>query len=333
MVSVDLSLLAEIVLFVSLIFILNILLYKPLLEKMAQRKHQLDEKTKIIRDKMQEYDENQEFIHTTLNTTQKNALERIQTAAKNSENEKSDKINEAVEVAIAEMNQIKSVVNRRVQNVEKELRPEIGSITKKIAQTLLPMILIFFLVMFPAMASESTHEAHGENHGGGISETARTFNFIVMIAVLYVIGKKPVSNALKQRIQSISTSFRDREEKIHEIEKSLVQIHTEREHLPEIEKTIWDDAEGRVHDIQEKYHSETELQVKKIHESTEKQKLIEIDNAEFRLRKFVVEKAIEEFRSNLSEGKIELSTDAALIEDCLKKMPKMFAPAKGSTHG
>ena len=333
MVSIDFSVFAEIFLFITLIFLLNELLYKPLLSKMAQRKEQLDVKSKLILEKSKEYSENREFITSHINATQKKAMEEVQKAVMDSETEKNEKINEAVEISIAEMTQVKSVVERRAKNVEKELSSQISSITQKISQTLLPLILIFFLVILPVGASETVHEEHGgDGNHGGISETARTFNFVVMIAILYAIGKKPISNAMKNRTRSVETSFEEREQKIEEIETSLAEIYVEREHVAEIEKSILDDAENRVHVITEEAHSETALKVKKIKESTEKQKSYEIENAAFRVRKYTVEHAMDEFITAVANGKLDVSTDSALISDCLEKMPQIVMPVKGTEY-
>ena len=89
----------------------------------------------------------------------------------------------------------------------------------------LPLVLVALLLFGSAVAFSATGGGHGEGGAKGwvATDTYRVMNFAVLAIGLFLVLKKPVSQALGGRIQGIKEQLEDLEEKKRAAEAKLAE--------------------------------------------------------------------------------------------------------------
>jgi F-type H+-transporting ATPase subunit b len=180
-------------------------------------------------------------------------------------------------------------------------------------------LLIFFLFLAgTAIASSPEHGASGAKHWLN-TDWYRVMNFTVLIAALFFLLRKPVSQALNGRIEGIKTELEELEEKKKEAEKKLVQYNEQIATLEqEAEKIIaeykrqGEAARERILDATKKAAAKMEDQAKKTIEN-------EFKNAKLRLQEDILEKALTKAEA-LVKDKITSEDQDRLVDEYLDKV-------------
>jgi F0F1-type ATP synthase membrane subunit b/b' len=88
-----------------------------------------------------------------------------------------------------------------------------------------------------AVGVESAHEGGhgegggGEHEGGGISEWARAFNFLLLLGLLYALGGKKIPGLLRRRTENILAMFAGAEARRRRHEERLAEVEARRQQL------------------------------------------------------------------------------------------------------
>lgn len=191
---------------------------------------------------------------------------------------------------------------------------------KRHAVTALVLVVLLFSVAGVAFAASSGGE-HGsaEPKGWVATDTYRVFNFAVLAIGLFLLVRKPASEALNGRISGIKDELDDLEKKKAEAEKTLSQYNEKISLLEkEAEKIVaqytdqGEKAKGRILEEAEKAAAKLEAQAKRNIEH-------EFKNAKAKLQEEVMTKALEEAEKIIREN-ISPDDQDRLVDEYLDKV-------------
>ncbi len=204
-------------------------------------------------------------------------------------------------------------------------------------------MLLFFCTCGIAAASESataeggTHgEAvaeHGEaaaSHGEGShgsaavkgwadTDTYRVFNFAVLAIALFMVLRKPASNALNGRIERIKEQLSDLESKKVKAETELAEYNRKLAELDEEVKKIVAAYEEQGEEARERILREAEAAAEKLKEQARKNIDYEFNQAKLKLQADILEKAMVK-AEDILKAKITHEDQNRLVDEYLEKV-------------
>lgn len=183
------------------------------------------------------------------------------------------------------------------------------------------ILMLFLAFFFIGSAWCSSNGEHGENGKKGwvATDTYRVINFIVLAVALFLLVRKPVSQALNSRINEIKDQLDELETKKKDAEEELAQYHEKLSHLDEEAKKIvaeynkqGNEAKARILEAAASAAGKIEAQARRNIEH-------EFKEAKLKLQEEIAEKALA-----MAEEKIALNITAddqnRLIDDYLEKV-------------
>jgi len=184
------------------------------------------------------------------------------------------------------------------------------------------VILFAVLVIFVLFSMATAMAASGEEGGtkGWVAtDTYRVMNFVVLLAALIFILRKPISQALSSRIKSIREQLESLEAQKVEAEKQLAQYN---EKLSLLESEAEKIVEGYIkqgNEAKAKILKEAEATAEKLQEQARRNIEHEFGKARQQLQREVVEKSLVKAEETLKKA-ITAKDQDKLVDEYLDKV-------------
>jgi F-type H+-transporting ATPase subunit b len=292
MLDFDITILYQMVGFFVLLFILNRLLYKPVLKVLADREERIDGSlatadglNKEVEDGLVDYDV--KLKEAAVKGHEERAKLRAEGAARQKE---------IMEAAGASVSHDLTVMRNELGAAKKEamtsLKDEVKSLSAIVAEKLLDRKIIaaliaFLLPLLPAIASASSE-------GGGDSGMLwKIINFTVLAIVVVVLWKKVIAKLLRDRGADIATAIEEAQKAKAEAESRSLEY---KQKIADLDSRIAGiAAELKQEGESEKARTieEAERAAVKLKESVELTAAVELKKARLTIRKEVAELAME----------------------------------------
>jgi F-type H+-transporting ATPase subunit b len=174
--------------------------------------------------------------------------------------------------------------------------------------------------------------AHGEEaggeHGGGhgamskpwqVTDTAKTLNFTVLAVGLFLLLRKPVSQALSDRIKGIKEELEDLESRKVQVEKQLADYNTKLAQLDKEAEQVVAEYVRQGEDAKARILKEAESAAEKLQEQAQKNIQNEFNQAKQSLQAEIVEKALAK-AEELIKDRISAEDQDRLVDEYLEKV-------------
>jgi F-type H+-transporting ATPase subunit b len=333
MVSIDGSLFAEIGIIILMIFILNRLLYRPLLSTLEDRRKRLENEQNHFESIRSAGLSIETEITETLRIARETAQKNIQDAVIEMERSNRKKISETREKTEKRLAENHQNVQKTVETTQKSLQSEITNLTGTFIAKIMPVFLVIYLLTGTlCLASETQHSEavhpSSESHEGGISELARAVDFVAMAALLTYLLRKKVTAVLSGRILSIKSSLASSKQRIETAEKQLEEAKIRKKSIETELQTIAAEGKTREQKLIAKLTSQANLMIDKINRDTEMLIEAEINEAQAAIQQFIVDQSISNVRAHFSSG-LDIQTDQRLIECFLSDFDQVYRMNEG----
>jgi len=186
-------------------------------------------------------------------------------------------------------------------------------------------LIIFFIVMalscFDGIAGGSSEEGHGSapSKGWVATDWYRVLNFAVLAIALFVLLRKPISQALSSRIKGISDNLDELEALKKEAEKRLEQYNEKLYTLDKEAEKIISEYIRQGNEAKDKILKEAEAAAEKLEAQARKNIEHEFEKARSKLEAEIFEKAIAK-AEDLIRSKITVEDQKQLVDEYLDKV-------------
>lgn len=180
--------------------------------------------------------------------------------------------------------------------------------------------LLLFGVGTPLLAS-SEGGGHGAAGAKGwvATDTYRVMNFAVLFIGLFLVLKKPVSQALGGRIQGIKEQLESLEEKKKAAEAKLAEYDARMAELDKEAESLLAEYVKQGEDAKARILKEAEAAAEKLKEQASKNIDYEFQQAKAQLKNEIVEKALAKAEAIIKE-KINSEDQEKLVDEYLEKV-------------
>ena len=208
------------------------------------------------------------------------------------------------------------------------MKVPIFSRKRSLVRWILPLALATLLLFGGSMAMASSeggeHAAgeHGGEHGSKgwvATDTYRVMNFAVLFIGLFLILKKPVSQALGGRIEGIKEQLEDLEEKKAAAEAKLAEYNAKMAELDKEAEKLLAEYVKQGEDAKARILKEAEAAAEKLREQASKNIEYEFLQAKEELKTQIVEKALVKAEAIIKE-KIDSEDQERLVDEYLAKV-------------
>ena len=205
-----------------------------------------------------------------------------------------------------------------------------GHCGKRELRSLCAMLMVVAVIMLvgmaPAWASEGGghgSEAGGE-HGAAskpwqTTDTAKVLNFAVLAIGLFLVLRKPVSQALSDRIKGIKQELEDLENRKTQVEKQLADYDAKLATLDREAEQIVAEYVRQGEEARARILKEAEMAADKLKEQAQKNIQHEFAQAKQTLQAEIVEKALAK-AEGLIRDKISAEDQDRLVDEYLEKV-------------
>ena len=192
---------------------------------------------------------------------------------------------------------------------------------QKIFPTVIAPAVFIFLISAEVVIASSGGGEHGGSLGGGwaATDTYRVMNFAVLAIALFFLLKKPVSQFLSDRIQSIQEQLDDLEAKKVEAEKKLAQYEEKLSTLSGESEKIIEQYKQQGVALRDKILEEASSAAAKLEEQALRSIEHEFKQAREKLEEEVLEKAIAKAEEKLKKSITDQDQDK-LVDEYLTKV-------------
>ncbi|MBI5236040.1 MAG: ATP synthase F0 subunit B [Deltaproteobacteria bacterium] len=241
MLTLDITLLYQMIGFVILLPILNRLLYKPVLKLLAER----DEKTvgalkkasdmdKEVADGVAAYEKKLKEA-AIKGAEEKNRLRQEARACEK------DMLDKARATAEKEAARLKTELEKNVASIRVSVKDEAHRLSRSIASKMLDrniavMLALFALTLAPALVMASTG-GEGAAHKADSGMLWKVINFAILVVGIVIIWKKVIGKLLNKRSVDIEEALKSAEEAKKTAEIRAAEY---RDKLGELEKNVSD---------------------------------------------------------------------------------------------
>jgi F-type H+-transporting ATPase subunit b len=187
---------------------------------------------------------------------------------------------------------------------------------------LLVLLAALLLFGFTGIASSAEEHAAGGEHGGKgwvATDTYKVINFTVLAVGLFLLLRKPVKQALNDRIQGIKDQLADLENKKKEAEAELARYNEKFQELDKESEKLIAQYIQQGEDAKAKILKEAEAAAEKLEEQARRNIENEFKKAKQQLREEVLDEALSKAES-LIKNKISKNDQERLIDEYLDKV-------------
>lgn len=185
---------------------------------------------------------------------------------------------------------------------------------------------LLFCFVVPALSSSETGDGaegeHGDAHGtkGWVAtDTYRVMNFLVLAIALVFLLRKPLKQALNNRISGIQNQLDELEEKKKAAEAKLVEYDEKLASLDKEAENIVAEYIRQGEEAKVRILKEAEAASEKLEAQAKRNIQSEFKQAKEKLHRDVLEKALVKAESLIKE-KITGKDQESLVDDYLKKV-------------
>ena len=166
--------------------------------------------------------------------------------------------------------------------------------------------------------------AHGGGHGAqstpwGEKDTAKVLNFAVLAVGLFLLLRKPVSQALSDRIKGIKEELEDLESRKVQVEKQLADYNTKLAELDKEAEQVVAEYVRQGEEAKVRILKEAESAAEKLKEQAQKNIQNEFNQAKQSLQAEIVEKALAK-AEELIKDRISAEDQDRLVDEYLEKV-------------
>jgi F-type H+-transporting ATPase subunit b len=185
----------------------------------------------------------------------------------------------------------------------------------------LPLAMAALLLFSAAVAFASTDGGHGEAPAKGwvATDTYRVMNFAVLAIGLFLVLRKPVSQALSGRIQGIKEQLAELEQKKAAAEAKLVEYDAKMAELDKEADALVAEYVKQGEEAKARILKEAEVAAEKLKEQASKNIAYEFQQAKAALKVEIVEKALAKAETIIKE-KISSEDQEKLVDEYLAKV-------------
>ena len=181
------------------------------------------------------------------------------------------------------------------------------------------------MTIAPAWASTGggEHEGGAEHAAASkpwqVTDTAKVLNFAVLAIGLFLVLRKPVSQALNDRIKGIKVELEDLERRKAQVEKQLAEYNAKIASLDKESEKIIAEYIRQGEEARARILKEAELAAEKLKEQAQKNIQHEFTQAKQTLQAEIVEKALAKAEQIITK-QISAEDQNRLVDEYLEKV-------------
>jgi len=182
-------------------------------------------------------------------------------------------------------------------------------------------VLVLFVLLFLAFSASSALGASGEGGAKGwvSTDTFRVMNFAVLVVVLIVVLRKPLSQALSSRIKTIKEQLDDLEAQKADAEKQLADYNDKLAQLEKEAEKIVEDYVRQGNEARARILKEAEASAAKLQDQARRNIEHEFKQAKLELQKEIFEKSLVK-AEEIIKSKISDDDQDRIVDEYLKKV-------------
>ena len=184
------------------------------------------------------------------------------------------------------------------------------------------MVLIVFITLIFIINSGVALAAsggEGETKGWVATDTYRVMNFAVLAIGLFLLLRKPASQALNARIKGIKEQLSELEIRKNEAEKTLAEYSERLSLLEKESEDIISEYVRQGNEAKARILEEAKQAAEKLEEQARRNITHEFEQAKFKLQKEILEKAIINAEELITKN-ITAEDQNELVDEYLKKV-------------
>jgi F-type H+-transporting ATPase subunit b len=189
-------------------------------------------------------------------------------------------------------------------------------IFKKGSIMMVIMTMLFFCFLGVALASS---EGESKSKGWVKTDTYKVMNFGVLAICLFLLMRKPVSQALNSRISGIKEQLSELEEKKQAAEKQLAEYTEKFSSLEQETEKLIEDYIRQGNEAKARIIDEAKKAAEKLEEQARRNIDHEFKQAKLELQQEVLEKALQKSEEIL-KNKITAKDQEKLVDEYLDKV-------------
>jgi F-type H+-transporting ATPase subunit b len=193
-------------------------------------------------------------------------------------------------------------------------------IIKKGSILLVVMTMLFFCFTgVSAASSEGSSEHESKSKGWVATDTYKVMNFGVLAIGLFLLLRKPVSQALNSRISGIKDQLSELEEKKKAAEKQLAEYNEKFSSLEQEAEKLIEDYIRQGNEARTRIIEEAKQSAEKLEEHARRNIEHEFKRAKLELQQEILEKALQK-SEEIIKGKITAKDQENLVDEYLDKV-------------
>lgn len=182
------------------------------------------------------------------------------------------------------------------------------------------MTMLFFYLIGVSMASSEASSGHeSESKGWVATDTYKVMNFGVLAIGLFLLMRKPVSQALNSRISGIKEQLSELEEKKQAAEKQLAEYTEKFSSLEQETEKLIEDYIRQGNEAKARIIDEAKKAAVKLEEQARRNIEHEFQQAKLELQREIMEKALKKSEEILRD-KITAKDQEKLVDEYLEKV-------------
>lgn len=318
MISVDISLIYQMIAFLVMLVVLNRVLFKPIMAVLEERKKKTEGTFEGALAVEVEIERGNEDFKKSLKDAENKAQEEraaIRQSALDAQKALVEETRTDLQGEIAKVK--KGLVGHKKVALD-SLKEEAPAFSKVIAEKMLeralPLLVIAFTLLLPTLAIAS-----GGGEGGDSGMTWKIINFVVLVIGIIILWKKFLKGALETRAKDIEAKLQEAEVKRKEAEALLAEYKQKESGF----SALISDAEARIKkDVElekEKIRAEAAAMVEKLKEQARFTTEQEIMHARLELKKEAAELAVE-LAADIIAKEIRPDDQDRLVKTYIDKM-------------
>jgi len=189
-------------------------------------------------------------------------------------------------------------------------------IFKKGSIMMVIMTMLFFCFIGVSMASS---EGEAKSVGWLATDTYKVMNFAVLAIGLFLLVRKPVSQALNSRISGIKEQLSELEEKKKAAEKQLAEYTEKFSTLEQETEKLIEDYIRQGNEAKARIIDEAKKAAEKLEEQARRNIDHEFQKAKLELQREILEKALQKSEEILKD-KITAKDQEKLVDEYLEKV-------------
>ncbi len=188
-----------------------------------------------------------------------------------------------------------------------------------IIQKGLTAILIMAVLLFCFVGTTIASSEGNGSKGWVATDTYKVMNFSVLAIGLFLILRKPVSQALGSRIKGIKDQLSELEAKKKDAEKELVKYNERLSHLEQESEKLIEEYIRQGNEAKARIIDEAKNTVEKLEEQARRNIEHEFKQAKIKLQQDILEKALVNAET-LIKNKITTQDQDKLVDEYLEKV-------------